>query len=453
MPYADTVCNRMNSAPEMLVDKGKSAPPLWKGFSWVFTGTLVYVVSQWGMLSILSKLGSPEVVGVFSLGLAITTPIILFAGMQLRQLQATDATNEYGFGEYMGLRVFTVALALTVIIAVVLVAGYSTETALIILVVAMAKTFETVSETFYGFLQKRERMEVVARSMMIKGPASLLSLGGTFYLTGSLLWAVVAMAVCWALVLIGYDARKCIPLLSAEKRRDSGGPANTGYLHQVGRMKQLAWLALPLGFAVSFNSLTVNVPRYLIDYYLTTHALGIFAGIAYIIISSRLLAGALGQSASPRLARYYSEGHRRAFLNLLLKLSLLSAAVGLLGVVVALFAGEWVLTLLYTPEYAEYVGLFVLVMVATALNYVASLLNFAMTAAGRLRSQTFIQAGVVAVTTISCVVLIPQAGVTGAGLALIMGKLFQLLAALGIVTQALGSLPATVSVTQGKVEH
>ena len=46
-------------------------------FSWTFMGRVVYVGCQWGMLTVLAKLGSPEMVGRFSLGLAVTAPIIL----------------------------------------------------------------------------------------------------------------------------------------------------------------------------------------------------------------------------------------------------------------------------------------------------------------------------------------------------------------------------------------
>lgn len=422
------------------VDRNKTIAPLWKGFSWVFAGTLVYVLSQWGMLSVLSKLGNPEVVGVFSLGLAITTPIIVFSGLQLRQVQATDAQGDFTFGEYLGLRFFTIALALPAIAGVVFVAGYRRETVLIVLAVAASRTFEAISEIFYGFLQNRERMDVVSRSMMIKGPITLLALGAGFYFTESLLWAVGAMAAAWAIVLVGYDVRKCIPLLVREKQEESEASPNMGYHERLRRLSRLAWLALPLGFAIGLNSLTINIPRYLVEYYLDAHALGIFSTIAYFVVSSRLIDAALGQPASPRLSRYYIEGARGAFLGLLLRLSLVSIAIGVVGIMAALVAGRWVLSLLYTAEYAAYVGLFVLIMVAAALNSVATLLYFAMTATRRLRSQTIVQAGVFVVTAMGCVILIPYAGLSGAGMALIIGKLFEIIVVSGIVAHALRAL-------------
>jgi hypothetical protein len=76
-------------------------------FSWTLAGNVFYAMSQWGMLVIIAKLGTPETVGKFSLGLAIVGPILEFANLRLRQIQATDAKREYLFGHYFALRLFT----------------------------------------------------------------------------------------------------------------------------------------------------------------------------------------------------------------------------------------------------------------------------------------------------------------------------------------------------------
>ena len=87
-------------------------------------GNVVYGGCQWGILIVLAKLGSPEMVGQFSLGLAVVAPVIMLANLQLRAVQATDAKGEYLFGHYLGLRLITTALAVVVVVGVVAVAGY-----------------------------------------------------------------------------------------------------------------------------------------------------------------------------------------------------------------------------------------------------------------------------------------------------------------------------------------
>ena len=90
-----------------------------QNFSWTFIGSTIYALSQWLLIVVLAKFGSAEVVGQFSLGLAITAPIILFSNMQLRNIIATDSVNQYSFSEYYGTRIILLLLAFLVIIGVV----------------------------------------------------------------------------------------------------------------------------------------------------------------------------------------------------------------------------------------------------------------------------------------------------------------------------------------------
>jgi hypothetical protein len=78
-------------------------------------------------------------VGQFALALAITAPIILFANLELRTVQATDARGDYRFNEYFGVRLLTTILALLAIAAVLLIADYSREVAIIIMLVGIVK--------------------------------------------------------------------------------------------------------------------------------------------------------------------------------------------------------------------------------------------------------------------------------------------------------------------------
>ena len=54
-------------------------------FAWVLAGNLVYAACQWGMIVALAKLGSSYMVGQFSLGLAIATPVLMFTNLHLRR--------------------------------------------------------------------------------------------------------------------------------------------------------------------------------------------------------------------------------------------------------------------------------------------------------------------------------------------------------------------------------
>src|SRR4051812_34551462 len=52
--------------------------------SWTFSGNIVYAATQFFILSVIAKIGGPGEVGIFTLSLAIVSPIFLLLNVKLR---------------------------------------------------------------------------------------------------------------------------------------------------------------------------------------------------------------------------------------------------------------------------------------------------------------------------------------------------------------------------------
>ena len=169
-------------------------PSLRRNFSWTFLGNAVFAACLWGILAVLTKLGTPETVGRFALGSAIATPVIMFANLQFRVVVATDAEQSYQFRDYLGVRLVLLPAAFLVVL-VIAVLGYNREQTLAIGMFGLVRCVESFSDLFYGFAQKHERMDLVARSLLIRGLSALALFGGVFWLTGNLAVSLAANAV------------------------------------------------------------------------------------------------------------------------------------------------------------------------------------------------------------------------------------------------------------------
>ncbi len=395
------------------------APPralsLRANFSWTFVGNVVYAACQWAMLVVLAKLGSPETVGQFALGLAITAPVIMLTNLQLRSIQATDARRAYRFGHYLGLRLAATPVALLVIVAITFASQYGWQTALVVLAVGMSKVFESISDVFYGLLQQHEQMDRIAKSMMLKGPLSLIALGAAILLTGNIVWGATALAAVWALLLVAYDLRNGRAVLRAASDAEPDGEREiVRPIWDWRRLGKLTWLALPLGVVMMLASLTTNIPRYFIERFAGERELGIFAAMVYIMVAGTTVVDALGQAVSPRLSRQYADGAVGAFRALLGKLLCIGAALGAAGVVVGTLIGGPVLRLLYRPEYAEHLDVFMWILIATGISYLCSVFGYAMTAAQYFTIQVPIFVVSIIVVTVACALLVPNHGILGA---------------------------------------
>ncbi len=379
------------------------------------------------MLVVLAKFGSPEMVGQFTLGLALTAPVVMFAELQLRLVQATDAKNQYVFADYLGLRLLGIGLALIAIALITFSVGYRWETSLVILLVGLAKGIESISDVFHGLIQQHERMDRIAISLMIKGPLSLLLLAIGVHILGSLVWGVAGLVVAWAVILVSFDIRN-----------------GALFLKQIPKprwhwktLKMLVWLTLPLGFVRLLVSLNLNIPRYFIENSLGERELGIFSAIAYLMMVGNIILNALGESASPKLAKYYAAGDSINFRKLLFKLEGLAAFIGVGSILVAVFAGREVLTLLYRSEYAEHQDLFVWLMIAAAVSYMAYFLGYGMTAARYFRIQMFVYIAVASTSAIVCLWLLPKLGLIAAAIGLLNGAIVQAIFSIGVIIHAL----------------
>jgi O-antigen/teichoic acid export membrane protein len=364
----------------------------------------------------------------------------MFTNLDLGSVQATDAKREYSFGDYLSLRLIMSMLALAVIAGISLFSDYGRETAIVVMLIGLSKAIEAISDIFYGLFQQRERMDRMSISKMIKGPLSLLALGGAVYVTRSIAWGVVGMIAVWASLLLFYDVPNGLDILrnsTPDQGEDAPQKESFHLSRHLPTLWRLAWLAAPLGIVMMLISLNTNIPRYAIEHFLGERELGIFAAMAYLIVAGSMVVAALGQSTSPRLALYYTNNDEKAFRKLLLRLVLIGVLLGVLGIIVALVGGKPLLTLIYRPEYAEHNNVFIWIMVAGGIGYTSEFLGYVMTAVRLLRVRAILSVAVVASTAIASWILIPAFGLVGGAMTLVVSAIVRALGSVVIVGYAL----------------
>jgi len=384
-------------------------------FLWTFAGNMVFAACQWGILSAFAKLGSPEQVGRFALGLAITTPLFSMTNLNLRPIQATDSRGDYRFGDYFGLRLVSFGVAVAAVLVVGALAGYSPEILTALFGVTAMKICDGCSDVIYGRLQQKEQMRFIALAMLLRGPLLLGAGAGLMAWFGSVGVAAFGMAAVWAVTIALAD----IPALA---RVESAGAAAGALAPRFSwpTLGRLALLALPLAIAYMLVMLHPNVPRYFLERISGEKDLGIFAALAYLTVVGLHIVGALGTAAAPRLARFYANGEMRRFRALVATMAALGGALGLCGVLVAAAAGPWILTLAYGAEYAAHNRLFVWVMVSGGLLYVGNFLGFALTATRRFQHMLWPNILLTVAAFAASWLLIPSRGLTGAAWVLIV---------------------------------
>jgi O-antigen/teichoic acid export membrane protein len=399
----------------------QSTAPLRSGFAWTLAGNGVYASGQWAILSLFAKLGSREMLGEYALAVAITSPVAMLSHLNLRAVLATEIPEKHPFGDYLAVRLAATALGL-VAIGVLSGTGGSASMCVAILAAGIAQSAENVSDIYYGAMQRRERMDSIARSMMARAVVSAAALGAVLAATRSIVPAMMALAGARVAVLLIYDR----PVGSRGERLARSG---------LGAQLAIVRAAVPLGIVLMLVSLTTNLPRYAIERRMGTPALGVFAAAASFMTAGNTVINALGQSATPRLARYFARPSRVRFLRLTLQLAGLALALGAAGVVVAALAGAPILRILYRAEYAQHARLLTQVMAAAIPAYAAAILGYAITSARAFDAQLPLFPVVAASCGIAAWLLIPRFGLAGAPMALAIAASVQICGEVAILAR------------------
>lgn len=410
-----------------------------KNFGYAFAGNAFYQACQMGMFVALAKVLSPEDVGRFALGLAISQPILIFASLNLRAVQVTDVKDENSFGDFISLRLVTVVLAMLVIAGIAVFSGYPMQTAVIIFVIGLNHSVAITREVFQSYMQKYERLDHVAISQAISGALALVALVATVVVTKSLVYGVIAMLIARLLTFATWDRYSVKAIYNAVREPGSGPLIRLNGSVKV--LSVLAWMALPAALMAVMTRFVTVLPQYFVEGMLGTEMLGFYAALAALPVFGQMAVRAAGTAALPRLSRMFAE-RRPGFMKLTIKLALVGAAIGVVGVLIAVFGGKPLVTALYTAEYAQYQEAFIWLMVYGGVSYCAACIGYALHATRWFWIQPAMFVVILTLVAFFCWLWVPTHGLSGAAMAMIVGRVAQIPIAIGVIIWACARRPA-----------
>jgi O-antigen/teichoic acid export membrane protein len=387
------------------------APSISRAFAWTFSGRMLYGLCQWGILSVLAKLGDTVVLGRFALALAITAPLSVFANLQLRSVYATDVHEEFSWSTYWRLRIRLSMACFVLLLVVVLCSATLREEAWAIGIMAAAKAVEMTEDLLHGVFQRNRAMHYYGRSLAIRGVLSLVAITVPLAAGLPLEASLGAMLIAWIAVVVMYDWPRARRLRTPSR---TAAPAPN-------EARRLLWLALPMGSVMLLDSLNQNVPRYFAEWLYGSAQLGMYVAMAYLLQLGGNVIFSLGAPLANVMARDYAERRVASFIRQAIGLAVVTLAVGIGGVLFASLAGRPFLRLMYSEPFAAHADAFVWVMIGAAFHYVILMCNTVLTVARRLRVQPVIWCAALASTTAAAATLVPPHGILGAAQAFAFG--------------------------------
>ncbi|MGE0480746.1 MAG: lipopolysaccharide biosynthesis protein [Phycisphaerae bacterium] len=384
-----------------------------KNVGFALVGTGVFNACRFGVAVLLAKFATPAILGQYNYSLALVSPVVLFCQMHLRATLVSDARGDFTFGTYSKLRQIGMSLAALVVLLIAGVVSWSESRIAFVAILAFVgveKIWSSTSELAWAMYQKRERVDLVARANILQGVAMLtpfavfvplyawLVRSGTLAaerLADGAAFAVASYAIGYFLIYWLHDRPQVTNQPDCDPRWDWAG------------VQRLAVQVFPLGLILMIINLCETVPRAILKHESDgEQALGYFGALTYITLAANLLLIQVGIAASNRLALYHHTNFP-AFVRLTVKLVIMTAAVAGGTYLATWLFGEWLLRVLYRPDYAAYHREFMILVFGQCVSMLASMFGIVTFQMRRFWMQFAIHVAVLATSIIAALVLIP----------------------------------------------
>ena len=358
-----------------------------KDFIWNILGSLIHAFNSLFFLIIVTRINGINNSGIFSYGFTISNVFLAVATFGGRNYQITDTKKEFSDNLYKNFRYLTTILSLILFVLLFLCFNYSVYKYLIIILLIIVRVFESISDVYFGILQKNNKLYLVGMSLFFKNLLALIVFIITDYLFRNLYISIISWGVINLLFLIFFDISKS-KNISGEKFK-----LEKNY-------KEIFTKTLYF-FLFSFISIfIINIPRYFIDFYLTDELQGIYGILVMPATMTALLTQFILQPFAVRLSES-SKKDNKLFKKQTSKLIMYTIFISVICILLAYLFGIPVLNLIYNLDLNKYKYYLVLVMVGSTFYALNNLLNLIYT----IKRKTKYQFIIYVVSTIISVII------------------------------------------------
>lgn len=318
-------------------------------------GTMFYYGCQWLTTILIVRLSGYQDAGNYSLAMTFTAAFAIFALFNTRQYQVSDVKGEYSDKTYIASRYIAMGAAFLICAIGLLFNAYTPYQWGIILLYMVFKCGEAWVDVYHGICQKKGRMDFICYSFLMRGVLMIASFCGLIYITGNLMYGVLAMTVSTFLVVFFYDRVMALKFVEEGDRADFQA------------LKTLMMILVPLVIVAVTNNLSISLPKYFLERYFDETVLGYYSSVATPSMIVQVGANTIFVPLITPLADKLLADDKKGFAGILKKVFLAFVVLSALAVIMSFLLGEWFLVVVFGEEIRPYAYLFVPIITTTLL--------------------------------------------------------------------------------------
>ena len=356
----------------MVIDVIKKAiignePNSRSNFIWNMLGSLIYAMSTILMSYLTIRIIGEDMGGIFAIALTIAQMFVYIGYFEMRTYQVTDAKNEYTFGQYFTTKIYTCTLMLIVSVIYVFLKGYSSEKALIVLLVCILKLIDAFADVYESQFHKDGYLNIAGKSLAYRTTLMLIVYFPLLLATNNLVLTLIIIDIVAVIGVLVFDVWIY---------KDFG---ETYMEKKVITVVNILKNCFPLFAGVFLWTYILSASRLAVDSYMDNYYQAYYQAIFLPVSVINLFAGFLFRPMLTTLTDMYANRENKQFFKIIFKMITLLLIITVICLIGAYICGIPILSAATGCDLDKYKGLLLFTIFAGGINAVAFVLYYVLT--------------------------------------------------------------------------
>ena len=315
-------------------------------YIWNMVGSILVAFQSVIMLMVSTRVLDLKAAGILTIAYADANLFLKIGKYGMRNYQVSDVKGNFTFSEYFTSRIITTCVMFLVSALYILYMhinkDYSYEKSIIIFLMCLLKTIESLEDVFHGMYQNQGRLDIAGKTLALRMGIITFIFGIAVVTIKNLLWSIVIANIAAVILFIVFTkwSYGIFQIKMTKVRKEM--------------LTKLFFECFPL-FVGSFLSFYIgNAPRYAIDSILTDELQACYGFIAMPVFVIELLNNFIFNPVLHSLSISWEQREIRTFVSKILKQAGIIFLITLCCIVGGFFCGIPILSWLYGTDLSEY---------------------------------------------------------------------------------------------------
>ncbi len=375
-----------------------------KNVIWNMMGITANAFISLFLLIIVRRINGINLSGIFSYAFSLACLFYVVAVYYNRVYQVADVENSFSINEYLTSRFLTSFITSILIILFCIINGFTFFKSTIVILLTLFKIIEAISDCYYGFIQKKDDLAYIGKSLFFKSLIGVLTFLIVDIFTKNLILSILMLIIVNFIIMI-IDIKKFYTLYK------------TKFYITIKNVPELLKETLPVFLFTFLNIFLCNCQKYVIEYFLEDSFQTIFAVIVMPATFLSLCGPYILMPFLNDISKLYAKKDMKNMNNYVNKINGIYIIIGIAVFIIAFFLGVPVLNFIYDLHLENYKLSFMIIMAGSIAYGLVSMISNILTVIKRNKEQLYIYIISSVIALVSSILLIKNFALSGAAFA------------------------------------